>query len=337
MWRQVCAVSGKPWRHNAKGPSSGPSQRHVNSRPFALTVRRSICGRLVGRRKGSSLQVSFYGVRGSCPCSGEGYLRYGGHTACIAVEVAGEAPIVIDLGTGLRPLGYDLEQKAGPGKPVEMTALLSHLHWDHIIGLPFCTPLLRAGGRMDLFGPPQETGALHNVVDTVVKPPFFPVTVRDLEGYIQFNAVADDDMAVGGAKIKTRLVPHLGTTLGFRIEANGASVAVVCDHQAPQDRNWVAPGVLELCDGADLVIHDAQYTEPEYELKGTWGHSTFSYAVHVASEAGARKLVLFHHDPTHFDDDIDRILTSARELPEAGRLEDVFAAAEGDVFAIGAK
>jgi phosphoribosyl 1,2-cyclic phosphodiesterase len=252
------------------------------------------------------------------------------------VEVPGEAPIVVDLGTGLRPLGHDLEKRAGSQDPVEMTALLSHLHWDHIIGLPFCTPLLKAGGRMDIFGPPQEAGSLHEAIDKVVKPPFFPVTMRDLEGCIAFNEVADDDMAVGAAKIKTRLVPHVGTTLGFRIEANGASVAVVCDHQAPKDRKWVDPGVLELCDAADLVIHDAQYTESEYEAKSTWGHSTVSYALHVAAEAGARKLVLFHHDPTHLDDDIDRMLASARDLPEVGRIEDVLAAAEGAVFDLGA-
>jgi ribonuclease BN (tRNA processing enzyme) len=262
------------------------------------------------------------------------YLRYGGNTACIAVEVGDEPPIVIDLGTGLRTLGCDLEARE-PGAAAEMTTLLSHLHWDHIMGLPFCTPLLREGAKMDVYGPPQDSGSLYEAVDTVLKPPFFPVSVRELRGAISFHEVAEDDFAISSAKVKVRLVPHVGTTLGFRIEAEGASVAFVCDHQAPDDFVSVATGVLELCDGADLVVHDAQYTESEYRAKGTWGHSTIAYAVHVAAEAGARELALFHHDPTHRDHDLDLILACARELPETSRLDELIMSAEGMVLDVG--
>lgn len=241
---------------------------------------------------------------------------------------------MIDLGTGLRPLGLELEARARPDEPVEMTALLSHLHWDHIIGLPFCTPLLKPGGKMEVFGPPQEAGSLHEVIDRVVMPPFFPVRVHELHGAIDFREVAHDDFGIGSAKVKVREVPHVGTTLGFRIETDGASVAFICDHQAPDDFRSVAASVFELCEGVDLLVHDAQYTDAEYPAKATWGHSTVSYAVHVAAECGARALALFHHDPLHTDDDLDRILGSAREHPEAGRLDEVFAAAEGMVVDI---
>ncbi|MGA2519444.1 MAG: MBL fold metallo-hydrolase [Acidimicrobiales bacterium] len=247
----------------------------------------------------------------------------------MTVEVGNEAPIVLDLGTGLRPLGHALEARYGPGAPVEVTAFLSHLHWDHIIGLPFCTPLLREGGRMEVFGPPQLDGSLHDAIDRVVKPPFFPVQVHELQGSIQFHEVADDAVGVGSAKVVVRRVPHVGTTLGFRIEAGGAAVAFVSDHQAPDDRSHVAASVLELCDGADLVIHDAQYTEEEYRAKATWGHSTVSYAVHVAAAAGAKQLAMFHHDPLHDDDAIDRLLEEARADKDARRLDDVIAAREG--------
>jgi len=256
-------------------------------------------------------------------------VRYGGNTACVAVEIADEPPIVLDLGTGLRPLGLALEERYGPVRPVEVTAFLSHLHWDHIIGLPFCPPLLREGGRMDVYGPPQDDETLYGAIDRVVKPPFFPVQVHELKGRIAFQEVADDVVAVGSAKVRVRRVPHVGTTLGFRIEAAGSSVAYVCDHQAPDDRSFVDPAVLELCDGADLVIHDAQYTEEEYVAKATWGHSTISYAVHVAAAAGSRRLALFHHDPLHDDDDVDELLRQAQALPEAGRLDEVLAAGEG--------
>jgi phosphoribosyl 1,2-cyclic phosphodiesterase len=283
---------------------------------------------------GAELRISFYGVRGSCPTSGEGYVRYGGHTACIAVEVDDEPPIVIDLGTGLRPFGYDLDSRSAGG-PVEVTAFLSHLHWDHIIGLPFCTPLLREEGVMEVYGPPQEQGSLCEAIDEVVKPPFFPVTLDGLNGKFRFHEVADDDLTVGSAKVKVRLVPHVGTTLGFRIEAGGTSAAFIFDHQAPDDKRSVAKGVLELCDGADLLVHDAQYTDSEYEAKSTWGHSTIRYALNVAAEAGARMLALFHHDPTHLDSDMDDILAGARSVQDAGRLDSVMAAAEGVVIDLG--
>jgi len=263
-------------------------------------------------------------------------MRYGGNTACVAVEIGDEPPIVLDLGTGLRPLGHALEERYGLGNPVEVTAFLSHLHWDHIIGLPFCTPLLREGGRMDVYGPPQDDGPLHDIIDRVVKPPFFPVQVKELQGKIEFYEVTDDVVAVGSAKVLVRKVPHVGTTLGFRIEAGGRALAFVSDHQAPEDRAVVDPAVLELCDRADLVIHDAQYTEEEYRAKATWGHSTVSYATHVAAEAGARRLALFHHDPRHTDDDIDRMLAEAQATGDAARLDAVLAAREGLAIDIGA-
>jgi ribonuclease BN (tRNA processing enzyme) len=249
--------------------------------------------------------------------------------------VGDERPIVLDLGTGLRPLGRELEDRFGTETPIEMTGLLTHLHWDHIIGLPFCTPLLRFGARMDVYGPPQVGGTLHEVIDRVVIPPFFPVQVKELHGSIDFHEVEDDDFAIGSAKIRVRRVPHVGTTLGFRIEADGASVAFVSDHQTPDDRGTVASTVLELCDGADLLIHDAQYTDEEFLTKSNWGHSTVGYAVHVAAEAGARRLALYHHDPDHTDDILDLIVDAAQKAPGASRLVEVSAAAEGATVDLG--
>ena len=261
-------------------------------------------------------------------------MRYGGNTSCVSVEVGDEPPIVLDLGTGLRPLGHALEERFGLDAPVEVTAFLTHLHWDHIIGLPFCRPLLRLGGTMEVFGPPQD-GDLHEVIDRVVVPPFFPVQVKQLHGSIRFQEIADDTVAVGSAKVTVRRVPHVGTTLGFRIDADGSSVTYISDHQAPEDRQSVSDSVLELCDGADLVIHDAQYTEEEFVEKATWGHSTIAYAVHVAAEAGARKLVLYHHDPLHGDEDMDGIVEAAASFEKAGRLDAVVGAAEGLALDVG--
>jgi ribonuclease BN (tRNA processing enzyme) len=284
----------------------------------------------------SGPHLTFYGVRGSTPCDGARYSRYGGNTSSVALEAPGHTPIVFDLGTGVREYGdivtartiAELEANVA-NSPYLASVLLTHLHWDHIIGLPFCTPLLRQGGRMDVYGPPQDGGSLHDIIDRVVKPPFFPVQVKELQGKIEFNEVTDDVIAVGSAKVLVRQVPHVGTTLGFRIETGDSTLAFVSDHQAPEDRAHVDAAVLELCDRADLVIHDAQYTEEEYRAKATWGHSTIGYAVHVAATAGARRLALFHHDPRHTDDDLDRLLGQAQATDDARRLDGVIAAREG--------
>lgn len=293
------------------------------------------------------MRVRFFGVRGSCPCSSDEHRRFGGNTSCTTVEVGDEPPIILDLGTGLRPLGVELMAAArsrGSGVPVrpggplmeQWTALLTHLHWDHLIGLPFFPPVLAPGSRLDVYGPQQEGGSIQEVVDSVVKPPFFPVQVDELHGSIVFHDTSDGVLQVGSARVLVRRVPHVGTTLGFRIEAGGASVAYLSDHQAPPDRHHVSPAVLELCTGVDLLIHDGQYTRAEFEAKFDWGHSTPEYAVHVAAEAGVGTLALFHHDPLHTDDDIDCLVAEAAALPEAGVLNGVFGAAEGMVVEVDA-
>ncbi len=274
-------------------------------------------------------------MRGSCPCSSDAHQRYGGNTPCVIVEVGSDPPIVLDLGTGLRPLGLELDASGACDDGVELVAFLSHLHWDHIIGLPFFTTAHHPSTTLEVYGPPQAGGSLHDLFDRVLHPPFFPINVEELKGSVRFNEALDDVVTVGRAKVMVRRVPHVGTTLGFRIEADGASVAFVSDHQQPEDRSQVARGVLELCDGADLVIHDAEYTEEEFVAKALWGHSTIAYAVHVAREAGARQLAMFHHDPLHVDDDIDRLLGEARSLDEAAGLDKVLAASEGLTLEVG--
>lgn len=278
--------------------------------------------------------MRFFGVRGSCPCSSPAHLRYGGNTSCVLVEPDLGPGLILDLGTGLRPLGEAIE---AAGDTARVTALLSHLHWDHMIGLPFFAPVLRAGTTMDVYGPLQQHGSLHQLVDQVVQPPFFPVQVQQLHGSIEFHEVGDDKLVLGGCTVLVRAVPHLGTTLGFRVEADGAALAYVSDHQAPADLDRVEPGVLELCDGADLVIHDAQYTDEEFAARPDWGHSTVGYAVHVAAEAGARDLALFHHDPSHLDDDIDRLVDGARRRADAARLRRVLGASEGLALRLGGR
>src|SRR5690606_19286200 len=177
----------------------------------------------------------------------------------------GHDPIVLDLGTGLRFWGETLD----PDAPFRGSALVTHIHWDHVQGLPFFTPVLRPGSRFDVYGPPQEDhSSLDHAFNEFMRPPYFPVRTSDLLGDIRFHDAWNEDLEIDGAKVKVRSVPHVGLTNGYRIELGGATVAYLSDHQMPKDMsNRVADEVLELCDGVDLLIHDAQYTVDEFPAK----------------------------------------------------------------------
>lgn len=280
--------------------------------------------------------MKFYGVRGSCPCAGDRYRRVGGNTSCVLVAIEGDPPLILDLGTGLRALGDVLAPELRTqGQPLSANALLTHLHFDHILGLPFFAPLHDPGAVLTVHGPRQEEGSLQDTLPGAVQPPFFPVHMADFRGDVRFVDTGDEDFGVGAAKVRARAVPHRGNTLGFRVEAEGRALAYVPDHQAPLDRRHVPDGVLELCEAADLVVHDAQYTDEEFMDKSDWGHSTLAYAVRVAAEAGAKRLLLFHHDPAHTDRDLERLVSRARRLPDAHRLHDVSVASEGMTVDLG--
>lgn len=287
------------------------------------------------------VRLRFHGVRGSTPCAGARYDRYGGNTSCASLEVDGHQPVVFDMGTGLRPYGEQLVGFATSGPEAHShqfdafqgTVLLTHLHWDHIQGLPFFAPLGDPEASLDVYGPAQDEGPLADVFTGVMKPPYFPIRPDQLEGTVRFHDAGNDDFAVNGAKVRSHWVRHTSPTLGFRVEVEGVSVAYLSDHGpgcVGDNDDFVPEDVLELCDSADVVIHDSQHTHEEYEKKRHYGHCTVDYAVQVAREAGAHRLALFHHCPTHCDDDVDLMLLHARDLSErvAGGIE-VLAAAEG--------
>lgn len=276
------------------------------------------------------LDVTFYGVRGSTPCSGPGIERYGGNTSCVLVQVPDEAPIVCDLGTGLRYLGVDF----GLDRPFVGTALVSHLHWDHIQGLPFFTPVLRPGAELEIIGPMQEGKTLGEAFAAGLQPPLFPVNLADLPGTFRFRETAEGCFEIGSAKVTVFPVTHVGPTNGYRIDHGRASVAYISDYQQPEDGSLaVSERVVEACAGVDVLIHDAQYNPEEFALKSNWGHCTVEYAVEVARAVGASRLVLYHHDPAHDDDWVDEASAYATEL--AGSACEVIAAAEGMTLSSG--
>ena len=277
------------------------------------------------------LTITFYGVRGSTPCSCDRTREFGGNTSCVLVDVPGEPPLICDIGTGARYLGHDLCNRAGQGANkagLDATVLLSHLHWDHIQGIPFFRPLLGADTVIDVLGPAQPGSSLSQELCKFIHPPAFPVGLADLPGRITCREVENETITVGSATVTCFAVPHVGPTNGYRIDRGAASVAYVSDHQQPLDASLEPdPAVVQACRGVDVLIHDAQYDNREFAERSTWGHCTIEFAAEVARRAEVRRLVLFHHDPTHDDHWIRSAVSHAQDL--LGDTVQVIGAAEG--------
>jgi phosphoribosyl 1,2-cyclic phosphodiesterase len=196
--------------------------------------------------------------------------------------------------------------------------------------------MLKPGAQFDVYAPVQEDGrSVAEVFEATIHPPLFPISISQFPGTFRFHDVADEEFDLGPVHVTARLVPHVGNTLGYRVEGNGFSIAYLSDHQQPYDGSMRASdGALELARGVDLLIHDSQYTADEFEMKFNWGHCTVDYALWFAQEAGVKQLALFHHDPTRHDDAIDALCDRATSAGSKVGLR-VVAASEGLTIALG--
>lgn len=257
------------------------------------------------------MRVALWGTRGSLPTPGPETVRYGGNTSCVEVRGADGSRLVLDAGTGIRRLGGRVE----PDGRVDL--LLTHLHMDHIQGLGFFRPLDRPGQEVHIWGPPSTTLDLRARLSRYLSPPLFPVRVRDLPCRLTLHDVPLDRFEIGGLRITAALVCHPGPTVGYRITEGGASIAYLPDHEPalgthrfPGEPEWTSG--FELAAGADLLIHDGQYSEAEYAQHVGWGHSSIAQALRFAAAAGVKRLVTFHHDPGHDDRTLDALHEEAR-------------------------
>jgi phosphoribosyl 1,2-cyclic phosphodiesterase len=280
--------------------------------------------------------VTFWGTRGSIPTPGPATARYGGNTPCVAVEGSGGQLVVLDAGTGIRALGLELEAKQNGAAKVEI--LLSHAHWDHIQGLPHFKPFFAPGNTVRIWGSRQGTTSLEAILRQQMDPAVFPVPLDALSAQLTVQQVDTDEFSIGEFRVQTIKLRHPGTTLGFRLrpsKGRAPSVAYVTDNELGPGGLYDVSGTwrrdfLAFLKDVDLLIHDAMYTPKELELHRGWGHSTYEEAVTLALDAGAKKLVLFHHEPAHGDKEMDALLAAARKFAKSRRQSlDVEAAQEG--------
>ncbi len=257
------------------------------------------------------MQIRFWGVRGSIPTPGSGAVRYGGNTSCVEVE-AGPSRLILDAGTGLRLLGDAAASQRGSTR--EYTLFLSHLHWDHIQGLPFFKPLYQESTKIRIYGPRVGEGSLTEILNTQMRPPGFPVRLTEFGARIEFHELGDGDaVAVGDVRVTTARLNHPGGVLGYRVEWQDRALAYATDteHYSCPD-----PKLVALARRADTLIYDAMYLPEEYRgdvgyARVGWGHSTFEAGAAVARAAGVGRLVLFHHDPARTDTEMDQLVDRA--------------------------
>lgn len=280
-------------------------------------------------------RVTFWGTRGSIPTPGPQTARYGGNTPCVAVEGAGGHLVILDAGTGIRALGLQLVEKQNGAIRAEI--LLTHAHWDHIQGLPYFKPFFAAGNAVRIWGSRQGTASLEAILRQQMDPAVFPVPLDALSASLTVQEIAAGEFSVGEFRVRAMKLRHPGTTLGYRLTpvAGGASLAYITDNELgagghyPLPASWRDDFIAFLKD-VDVLVHDAMYTPAQLETHRGWGHSTYDEAVALAAEAGAQRLVLFHHEPEHTDAVMDKVVAAAQHTVRSKGLKlEVLAAQEG--------
>ena len=273
------------------------------------------------------MKATVWGTRGSQPTPGPETVRYGGNTSCVELHAVADARVVLDAGTGLRRLGVEL-----PGNVARVDVLLSHLHMDHIQGLGFFAPLFRPGFEVHIWGPGSATADLRTRLTRYMSPPLFPVRLPELPCDLHLHDLGEEPVEVPGLTVRAALVCHPGPTVGYRLHGDQGSLAYLPDHEpilaCPDFANspeWCSG--LEIAAGADVLLHDAQYTDAEYAQRVGWGHSTLGHALAFARLEDVGTFMPFHHDPEHDDDMLDAMFR---------RGEGIIPAREGATFEVGA-
>ena len=257
--------------------------------------------------KNAWMDVVFWGVRGSVPCPGRSFARYGGNTSCVELR-AGGTTVIFDAGTGIRALGRSLHRRGAR----EAHLFLSHAHWDHICGFPFFNLAYDPGFTLHVRGGRNDHGGVRDALSGQMTRPLFPVALDNLRATLRF-----DDLAAGSAlslpgdlRVTTAALNHPDGATAYRVEHRGLAACYVTDVE--HTPGALDPAVLALIHRADLVIYDCTYEDHELDAHRGWGHSTWQQGVRLCRAAGARRLAIFHHDPDRRDDRLDDLARRAR-------------------------
>jgi phosphoribosyl 1,2-cyclic phosphodiesterase len=273
------------------------------------------------------MKVKVWGCRGSLSTPGPSTVRYGGNTSCLEVRTPTGAVIVLDAGTGIRTLGGAL---AGE-KVKEIDLVLTHLHLDHIEGLGFFAPLFDPECVIRVWSPRPVGGSLHDQLASYLSPPYFPVPFDQIPAQISFHEIGEETWEVGGVQVASVVVRHPGSTVGYRLSQNGSSLAYIPDNEPALDRT----SGLEVAGGADVLFHDAQFTDDEYPTRVGWGHSAVSDFVTYLAEAAPARALMFHHDPSHADAKLEEMLAEVRRRSGSDTVELAHEGFELDLGAAG--
>lgn len=260
------------------------------------------------------MRIKIWGCRGSIASPGASTKRYGGNTSCI--ELLGQDEVVIlDAGTGVRELGVRLDAQGVS----RIHLLLTHLHVDHLEGLGMFAPIYREGVELHIWGPASPVASLEERIATYFSPPLFPLALAEVPARVEYHDASESDWALDGARFVSRAILHPGPTVGYRIEAGGRTLAYLTDHEPAlgadldmDEVGWISG--YEIAHRADLLIHDCQYTIAEYDSRMGWGHSSTRQVATFAARTGAERLLMFHHDPMHVDEQLEAMRDEVRDL-----------------------
>ncbi len=302
------------------------------------------------------MKVRLWGVRGSIPCPGPETVEFGGNTASLELRF-GERLIIIDAGSGIRPLGDYLMRHDLPKGPIKTDLFISHTHWDHIMGFPFFTPIFIPGTKLTIYGPvTYEEEGLDRIIGDQLTYRYFPVKQSELSAEIRYIPLKESTLDLGdGITLTTKYLNHPILCLGYKFEHKGVVFCTAYDHEPfrnvfptdPKDPNYdesaASEGeraareenekILEFFRGCDLLIHDSQYTRKEYlDSKIGWGHSSYEDVINFAHKAEVKKVVLFHHDPLRTDGQLRAFEREYRERIAGKTKLEIVIAREGAEF-----
>ena len=269
-------------------------------------------------------QITFWGVRGSIASPGPKTAKYGGNTPCVEIS-CGNTIIICDAGTGIRPLGESLKRRF-KGKRIDATILLSHLHLDHLIGLPFFEPIYKKGNRFKIISPGRTPKALKSTISRLLSPPYFPINILSVPAKLYINPPLGESVRhelsdtspkgrfqIGNIGVETFKCNHPGGSYAYKFRfPNGKILIYTSDNEPSTTGNVKA--FIKWIKGADILIHDSQYTPRQYLRKRGWGHSPFHYPVSLAAAAHVKQLYLYHYDPANDDKSLDAIDSMTKRL-----------------------